>query len=97
LNPEARWIAVLDALPENRTNRCRELLRASLALADDLLQQSKDLGRQREVMASGGFQHLRSAHRGDWVLHSDIQDSLDFDLHSEGSTEDIFLGQYWKG
>lgn len=28
-------------LPENRTARCRELLRAALALADDLLKQSK--------------------------------------------------------
>jgi hypothetical protein len=34
-------------LPENRTARCRELLRAALALVDDLAQQTGN--RQRSV------------------------------------------------
>jgi hypothetical protein len=33
-------ISTTDRLPENRTPRCQELLRAALALADDLLKQS---------------------------------------------------------
>ena len=34
-------LATAPELPENRTARCRELLRSALALADDLLSQSK--------------------------------------------------------
>jgi|ERR1039458_2799244 hypothetical protein len=33
-------ISTTEPLPENRTSRCLELLRAALALADDLLKQS---------------------------------------------------------
>jgi hypothetical protein len=32
-------ISTTDPMPENRTPRCRELLRAAIALADDLLKQ----------------------------------------------------------
>jgi hypothetical protein len=34
-------LATLPSLPENRTARCRELLGSALALADDLLGQTK--------------------------------------------------------
>jgi hypothetical protein len=34
-------LSTTDALPENRTQRCRELLSAALALADDLLKQER--------------------------------------------------------
>lgn len=34
-------LATVPPLPENRTARCRELLGAALALADDLLKQTK--------------------------------------------------------
>ena len=34
-------ISTTNPLPENRTARCRELLRAALALTDDLLKQTK--------------------------------------------------------
>ncbi len=34
-------LETLPPLPENRTARCRELLKAALALTDDLLSQSK--------------------------------------------------------
>jgi hypothetical protein len=33
-------ISTTDPLPENRTPRCRELLRAALALTDDLVKQA---------------------------------------------------------
>jgi hypothetical protein len=33
-------ISTTDPLPENRTPRCRELLRAALAITDDLLGES---------------------------------------------------------
>jgi len=38
---EADHILATTDLPENRTARCRELLSAALALADDLLAQTK--------------------------------------------------------
>jgi hypothetical protein len=34
-------LSTTDPLPENRTPRCRELLRAALALTDDLLHQQR--------------------------------------------------------
>jgi hypothetical protein len=52
-------------LPENRTARCRELLRSALALADDLLSQSKQsaataLGRKGgSVTAQRGSDYFR--------------------------------------
>lgn len=38
---EADLILSTTELPENRTARCRELLKASIALADDLIKQTK--------------------------------------------------------
>ncbi|HKS96746.1 MAG TPA: hypothetical protein VJV74_11540, partial [Terriglobia bacterium] len=35
-------ISTTDPLPENRTPRCRELLRAALALTDDLMHSAKE-------------------------------------------------------
>jgi hypothetical protein len=34
-------LETVPALPENRTARCRELLKSALALTDDLIKQSK--------------------------------------------------------
>jgi len=34
-------LETLPALPENRTARCRELLKSALALTDDLIKQAK--------------------------------------------------------
>jgi len=36
-----RILETTPPLPENRTGRCRELLKAALAISDDLLSQSK--------------------------------------------------------
>jgi hypothetical protein len=52
-------------LPENRTARCRELLRAALAITDDLLSQSKQsaasiMGRKGgSVIAKRGSDYFR--------------------------------------
>jgi hypothetical protein len=35
-------LSTVEPLPENRTPRCRELLAAALALADDLMKQGKE-------------------------------------------------------
>ena len=58
-------LATTPELPENRTARCRELLRSALALADDLLKQSKQsaaitLGRKGgSVIAKRGSDYFR--------------------------------------
>lgn len=60
-----RILATTPELPENRTARCRELLRSALALADDLLSQSKQsaaasLGRKGgSVIAQRGSDYFR--------------------------------------
>ena len=48
-------LETLPPLPENRTARCRELLGSALALADDLLKQSK-LPAAAVLGARGGSQ-----------------------------------------
>jgi len=58
-------LATTPELPENRTARCRELLASALALADDLLSQSKQsaaisLGRKGgSVTAQRGSDYFR--------------------------------------
>jgi hypothetical protein len=57
-------LATTPELPENRTARCRELLRSAMALADDLLAQSKApaaaLGRKGgSVTAQRGSDYFR--------------------------------------
>jgi hypothetical protein len=58
-------LATTPELPENRTARCRELLRSALALADDLLSESKQsaattLGRKGgSVIAKRGSDYFR--------------------------------------
>ncbi|MGD0467139.1 MAG: hypothetical protein ABSA54_02065 [Terriglobales bacterium] len=58
-------LATTPELPENRTARCRELLRSALALTDDLLSQSKlpaaaTLGRKGgTVTAKRGSDYFR--------------------------------------
>jgi len=62
---EADLILSTTELPENRTARCRELLRSALALTDDLLSQSKQaaattLGRKGgSVIAKRGSDYFR--------------------------------------
>ena len=63
---EADLILSATKLPENRTARCRELLRSALALTDDLLSQSKPsmaaitLGRKGgSVIAKRGSDYFR--------------------------------------
>src|ERR1035437_8784121 len=59
-------LATTPELPENRTARCRELLRSPLALTDDLLSQSKQsaaiaLGRKGgSVIAKRGSDYFRN-------------------------------------
>ena len=59
-------LATTPELPENRTARCRELLRSALAIADDLLSQSKQsaattLGRKGgSVIAKRGSDYFRN-------------------------------------
>ena len=59
-------LATTPELPENRTARCRELLHSALALADDLLKQSKQtaavsLGRKGgSVIAKRGSDYFRN-------------------------------------
>ena len=59
-------LATTPELPENRTARCRELLRSALALTDDLLSQSKQsaaiaLGRKGgSVIAKRGSDYFRN-------------------------------------
>jgi hypothetical protein len=58
-------LSTLPSLPENRTARCRELLSSALALADDLLSQTKMpaasvLGRKGgSVTAKRGSEYFR--------------------------------------
>ncbi len=58
-------LATTPELPENRTARCRELLRSALALTDDLLKQAKlpaaaTLGRKGgSVTAQRGSDYFR--------------------------------------
>jgi hypothetical protein len=58
-------LATTPELPENRTARCRELLRSALALTDDLLSEAKQsaaiaLGRKGgSVIAKRGSDYFR--------------------------------------
>ena len=62
---ETDLILATTDLPQNRTVRCRELLRAALALTDDLLSQTKEpaakaLGRKGgTVTAKRGSEYFR--------------------------------------
>src|SRR5437868_806001 len=47
-------LSTTDPLPENRTPRCRELLRAALALTDDLLQSAKGSSPAAVLGSKGG-------------------------------------------
>lgn len=51
---EADSLVSTASLPENRTARCREVLRSALALTDDLLTQSTPSGLARQLGAKGG-------------------------------------------
>jgi hypothetical protein len=62
---EADLILATTELPENRTTRCRELLKAAVALTDDLISQdklpaAKTLGRKGgSVTAKRGSEYYR--------------------------------------
>jgi hypothetical protein len=80
-------VSTTDPLPENRTPRCRELLRAALALTDDLLSQTKltpaaIMG--QENLRAGycvhfayyNFCRIHKTRRGTRTMESDLTDHV---------------------